>query len=197
MAGDNWNLVYRNYIPETAGGGSKGAATPQHPTIFGIEIFKNMSDTSNTLNNGAVLWLSSTKIPDRKVNIGKVDWMNSEMHYVTRTVPAGEWECSFYVFEDMEAYKYMQDWYNQCVNIKAGTLGTMDKYKRRATVFLYDTTAQRRTMEFVMDGVIPDTIGGLSLDYSDDKVLTFNCSFSYESFDMKIGGQSTIPYRTR
>ena len=150
--------------------------TPQHPTLFGVTF---------TNNPDSVFWLKTTNIPNRKINHESIDWMNGQYHYATRTIGAGTWSCSFWVFEDMAPMQWLYRWYQDTYDWTTGTYGRKSQYSHDATVFLMDSTTQTKTLEFKMYHVMITNIGSIDgLDFGNDTPLSLTATFAYEDFDI-------------
>jgi hypothetical protein len=117
--------------------------------------------------------------------------MNGRYNYVTRTVPAGEWSCSFYLFEDMASHAFLYNWYRACIDTERGAVGDMSQYKQAARVWFWDSQGSQRTLEFTMYNVILARIGDITnLNFEQDQPITVDAQFTYETFEISYGRQT-------
>jgi len=127
-----------------------------------------------------------------KTNAVQVPWISGIMQLAGRISSPYTFQATFLVGRDnkYDTLKELYRWRNDVFNHTTGRIALAHEYKKEATIYVYDVTADadenNSSIQYTVygDGVWPIEIPDLTFDVSDDTVLEVQASFAADKLEI-------------
>jgi len=115
-----------------------------------------------------------------KSNAVQVPWMGGVMQLAGRNSQAFTFNASFYVGTDNDSDTMVDlyDWRNQVFGHVSGKISLANKYKRSATIVIYEVDGDKARYTYKVEGLWPIEISDATFAVEDDGPLEIQIQFA-------------------
>lgn len=157
---------------------------PQRQSQWEVEIVGLSTGSSERLTFQA----QSTAIPESSSDTFEINFKKKRSWYSGRESADNTATITFFDTEDLFAYNFFMDWYQNLVSSPATGSG-VSKPEMVADVVIRTTdfADENYTSTTTLKGAQLTTVGEMSLDYSEGSQTTFDVTFQFEEKDFQVG----------
>jgi len=143
------------------------------------DVFKN-----------ARLYAKSATIPPSSVEIIEEQFLGRKMYFAGKDNSTHSATITFWDNEDMEVYRFLQEWINVIVEPQFGLGVSKQRFTRTMKLLLKDTSDLFTTADFYLKDCFPSEINEVSLSYDVSNAIEITATFYY---DTKYAGKPPQP----
>ena len=121
----------------------------------------------------------STSTPNWTTQTIGIDWMNSNFNIGGRTPTASTWTVTVRSDVDGSVIKALKAWRDLVFNPETGGGTIPSQYKRDILIELLNHQGGT-TLSYKLVGAFPTSLGSASLGYTNNAIVTYTVTFSYD-----------------
>jgi len=155
--------------------------------LFRIFIFDDIFSFAINIKKAAAITylISQSIVPSFRTEEIQLGWQGSKIKIAGKS-DFGDWKCTMRDDHLNIATTYFSDWKNNVFNYKTGQ-SKMYNYKKTAIVALLPSgnisDAIIGTKAYLLHGIWPKEVGEISLDYSQEGIITFPVTFACDYWE--------------